>query len=174
MTVCASSADKSCAKSTGIDSSRRTRTGHYLVTSVLQKCHGLFAPHGRKLMQEFLEAVTGFEVVKQRLNGDACPNEHWRSAEPIWIAIDHVLWEPQRSRHSHQSTSAGLLGITASISWRRIYPSGGGTAAIRLAWDVASVRRHFGLRGNCLECNGRAIAQRRMHSRVVVVADVSP
>lgn len=93
-------------KSTGIDSSRRTRTGHHLVARILQSCNGLFAPHGRELMQEFLEGIAGFEIVEKRLNRHSRANEDRRSAEPIWVAMDHVLRETRRGRHLNQSTSA--------------------------------------------------------------------
>ena len=65
----------------GIDSSRRTRTGHYLLPSVLQRCDGLFAAHGWELVQKFLETVAGFEIVKERLNRDARADEDRRAAE---------------------------------------------------------------------------------------------
>lgn len=95
MTVCASRPVRSCAKSTGIDSSRRTRTGHYLIAGVFERRDGLFAPNGRELMQELFEAVPSFQVIEQRLSGNACANEHWRPAQPGWIAMHDVLWESQ-------------------------------------------------------------------------------
>src|SRR5258708_30540600 len=99
MTVCASSADKSCAKSTGIDSSRRTRTGHYLVPGVFQGRDGLLATHRWELVQELVEAVARFEVVKERLHRNARTYKHRRTTEPLRIAVYHVLGESQRVHH---------------------------------------------------------------------------
>lgn len=95
---------KSFAKSTGIDSSSRTRTGHHLRARVFQCGYGLLAPHGRKLAQKLLKAVASFEVIEERLNRDARADEHRRSTEPVWVAMHHVLWESQRTRHRPQST----------------------------------------------------------------------
>jgi hypothetical protein len=53
------------AKSTGIDSSRRTRARHYLVAGVLKGRDDLCSPHGRKLLQEHVETVASFEIVNQ-------------------------------------------------------------------------------------------------------------
>ena len=120
--VCAASPVRSRAKSTGTDSSRRTRTGHYLVAGVFERRDGLFAPHRRELMQKLLKAIAGFEIVEQRLNGNARAHEHGRAAEPIWVAMNHVFREPQSSRHTLQCTLIGLERITIGLSctWHQI------------------------------------------------------
>ena len=54
-TVCASSPVGSSAKSMGIDSSSRTRTGHHLIAGVFQRRDGLLATNGWELVQKLLE-----------------------------------------------------------------------------------------------------------------------
>lgn len=100
MTVCASKPHRSRAKSMGIDSSSRTRTGHYLVACELKRGDGLFAAHRRELMQKLVETIASFEIIEERLHGHARAHEHRRAAEAFRVAMYDVLGESQRGGHS--------------------------------------------------------------------------
>ena len=55
----------------------------------LQRRDSLFACHGRKRCQEFVERVARFKVVEQILHRDACAHKNGRAAENFRVTMYH-------------------------------------------------------------------------------------
>jgi len=58
---------------------------------LLQSRDGSFAADGRKVVEEFVQALTSFEVVKQCLKGDTSSPENGYSAQNVPIFDDHLV-----------------------------------------------------------------------------------
>ena len=46
------------------------------------------AAHGREVVQEFLEGVSAFDVVDQRLNRDPRSDEYRRAAQDVGVGVN--------------------------------------------------------------------------------------
>src|SRR5262249_52673001 len=74
----------------GRHSSSRTRIAFEGLSSQLQHGDSLLAGHGRKVLQELVDAVAGFEAVDQGLHRDSCPSKHRGSAQDLLGSLDHA------------------------------------------------------------------------------------
>ena len=54
----------------------------------LKSSDGLFAAYARKMIQEFVESISGFEIIDERFHRHASPNEDRRAPQNIGIAVD--------------------------------------------------------------------------------------
>src|ERR1700754_4327172 len=72
----------------GTHSSSRTRIGNQMSLGLLQRCDREFSGHARKIIQELFERMAAFDVVDQRLHGNARANEYGRAAQNIGVRVD--------------------------------------------------------------------------------------
>ena len=54
----------------------------------LQHGDGLIAAHRREILEKFIEGITGFEIIEQRLHRHTSADEDGRAAENLGIAMD--------------------------------------------------------------------------------------
>ena len=78
------------ARSTGSCSSRRTRTSQQRSAREIECSDHLVALHGWELAKKLVQGLATFEVVEQRLNRNACADEHGRAPKDVGIAVQDV------------------------------------------------------------------------------------
>ena len=78
------------ARSTGRCSSRRTRTGEERVAGQVECGDGLFAFHGRKLVEKLVERIATFQMIEERLHRDPRADKDRGAIEDVWIAMDDL------------------------------------------------------------------------------------
>jgi hypothetical protein len=76
---------------TGRCSSRRTRTGQEGVAGQVECGDGLFALHGRKLVEKLVESIATFQMIEERLHRDPRAQKDRGATEDVWIALDDLV-----------------------------------------------------------------------------------
>jgi hypothetical protein len=80
------------ARSTGSCSSRRTRTSQQRSAGEVERGDRLVAFHGWELAKKLVQGLAAFEVIEQRLDRNACADEHRRPAEDVRVAEHDVAY----------------------------------------------------------------------------------
>jgi len=75
----------------------------------------MLARYARKLVEEVIERMTGFEVIDEGLHGNASPSEYGSTTKAFWRARDQRVWQ-----YGH--VDSPMQGH------RKIYPAGVGRA----------------------------------------------
>ena len=70
---------------------------------LFQRCNGALALNARKLFEEIVERFPAFQLIKQRLEGNASAAENWLSTEDFRVLDNNAV----RSR-SHRDPPALL------------------------------------------------------------------
>src|SRR6266545_3782625 len=114
-TVSTSWPARSKARSTGRCSSRRTRTGQKRFSGKVECGDGLFALHGRKLVEKFIKSLAAFQMIEERLNGHSRADKDRRSAEDVRIAMDDLV------ESHHMDLSIALSKMSPDHNTARTY-----------------------------------------------------
>src|SRR5882757_3407249 len=72
----------------GTHSSSSTRIGYQVGFRLLQRRDGNLGCDGREILEKRDQRVTAFDVVDQRLHGNARADEHRRAAQDIRIGVN--------------------------------------------------------------------------------------
>ena|SRR5271168_1867351 len=74
-----------------IDGLKEVSFIHDRSLSFLERTNGKLACHGWKVIQKIVQSLAAFQIVEQRLEGNACPAEYGRATEHIGIASDYII-----------------------------------------------------------------------------------
>ncbi len=88
---------------------------------MLQSSYRLLARDTRKIVEELIKRVSGFQIVNECLRRHAGPDKNWSSAKDFWITVNYI---PSGSHRIHlsqqlrstQETSYATAGDLASSS----------------------------------------------------------
>src|SRR5881296_4446816 len=78
------------ARSSGICSSRRTRTSQQRSAREVERRDRLVASHGWELAKKLVQGLAAFEVIEQRLYRNTCADEHRRAPEDVRVSAHDV------------------------------------------------------------------------------------